>query len=70
MGRIAAYTIHDAMSGVPGALAKYRRYIEAEYAHYRSAHRRFYRQENRWPDAPFWARRQQYEGDSNVQTAV
>jgi 2-polyprenyl-6-methoxyphenol hydroxylase-like FAD-dependent oxidoreductase len=70
MGRIAAYTIRDALRGAAGALDKYRLYIEAEYAHYRASHLRFYRQESRWPNAPFWARRHRFDGGCDVQTAV
>jgi flavin-dependent dehydrogenase len=62
MGKIAAYTICDALHGRSVAIDKYRLYVESEYAHYRASHRAFYLQENRWPEAPFWARRHHQHG--------
>ena len=56
-GKIAAYTAFDALRGRPGAIGKYRAYVQGEYKHYGSSKREFYGMERRWPEAPFWARR-------------
>ena len=56
-GKLGAFVLLDAISGVEGAGAKYRRLIEAEYRHYRRDRRAVYRMERRWSGSAFWQRR-------------
>jgi flavin-dependent dehydrogenase len=55
----AAYAISDHLAGRPNALAKYAYLIQHEFAAYLSTWVAYYCQEQRWPTAPFWQRRQQ-----------
>jgi flavin-dependent dehydrogenase len=56
-GKLGAFAALDAIRGVDGGSAKYRRIITAEYARYRQDRREVYRMEQRWPGSPFWQRR-------------
>nr|MDQ6941236.1 hypothetical protein [Candidatus Eremiobacteraeota bacterium] len=47
----------DMLRGDAGGRTKYERYAAREYAEYLATRRQFYSDERRWPDAPFWARR-------------
>ncbi|MEU7728426.1 FAD-dependent oxidoreductase [Streptomyces sp. NPDC040724] len=46
------------LRGTPGALEAYTAEITTARAAYRHAHRTAHAQETRWPDHPFWSRRQ------------
>lgn len=56
-GKLAAFALVDAIRGVAGGGDKYGRIIAAEHARYRQDRRLVYSLEQRWRDAPFWARR-------------
>lgn len=56
-GKLGAFAALDAIRGVEGGSAKYRRIISAEYARYRQDRREVYRMEQRWSLSPFWQRR-------------
>ncbi|WP_298886541.1 tryptophan 7-halogenase [uncultured Bradyrhizobium sp.] len=56
-GKLGAFVLLDAINGVDGGGAKYRRLIEAEYRHYRRDRRTVYRMERRWSGSAFWQRR-------------
>jgi flavin-dependent dehydrogenase len=60
-GKLGAFAILDAIRGVEGGFAKYRRIISAEYARYQQDRRDVYRMEQRWSRSPFWQRRHQDE---------
>jgi flavin-dependent dehydrogenase len=60
-GKLGAFAVLDAIRGVEGGFAKYRRIISAEYARYQQDKRDVYRMERRWSRAPFWQRRHQDE---------
>jgi 2-polyprenyl-6-methoxyphenol hydroxylase-like FAD-dependent oxidoreductase len=57
-GLYAAYAIADALvAGDPGGFARYQALATRDYASYSRRHAQVYRQETRWPAAPYWARR-------------
>lgn len=58
-GLAAADAIVGADRGDVGALPAYARLVRDSYARYWQQRQYFYAQETRWPDAPFWQRRQQ-----------
>jgi flavin-dependent dehydrogenase len=60
-GKLGAFALLDAIRGVEGGFAKYRRIISAEYARYQQDRRDVYRMEQRWRQSPFWQRRHQDE---------
>ncbi len=60
-GKLGAFALLDAIRGVEGGSAKYRRIISAEYARYRHDRREVYRMEQRWSRSPFWQRRHRDE---------
>jgi hypothetical protein len=47
-GKLGAFAVLDAIRGVEGGFAKYRRIISAEYARYQQDRRDVYRMEQRW----------------------
>ncbi len=65
----AAYAISDHLQGQqntqpqndnqhqPDGLTRYARLVEANFDGYLTARREYYREEGRWPEAPFWRRR-------------
>ncbi|HKD05078.1 MAG TPA: tryptophan 7-halogenase [Bryobacteraceae bacterium] len=55
-GKVAAFVAIDALEGRDTS-PRYERLVAAEYAGYRETRRKFYGQEQRWPDSPFWRRR-------------
>lgn len=57
-GRLAATALAAALQGDDGALADYGQEIRAGFARYLWIRRAYYADERRWPDAPFWTRRQ------------
>jgi flavin-dependent dehydrogenase len=54
---LACATLVAAQSGDENALARYATAIACDFAAYRALRAQFYALEQRWPDAPFWARR-------------
>jgi flavin-dependent dehydrogenase len=56
-GVFAAYAAADWLRGDTGGIERYRSLAEREYARYRRILRDYYRDEMRWPNAPFWRRR-------------
>ena len=56
-GKLGAFAILDLLSGKADGMAKYRRCIEADYAHYQRHRQQIYRLEQRWRRSPFWQRR-------------
>ncbi len=57
-GKLAAFAVLDLLRGEPSGMQRYRAYVEREYDEYLGTRGWFYAQERRWPDAPFWSRRQ------------
>jgi flavin-dependent dehydrogenase len=57
-GILASFAIADFLSkGSPTGLARYRRLVRHGWSGYLSARRRYYAEERRWPDRPFWQKR-------------
>jgi flavin-dependent dehydrogenase len=56
-GRLAAFVALDFLNGRPDTARRYASIVQREHAAYRETRAWFYRQEVRWRDAPFWARR-------------
>jgi len=57
-GIFAAYAVSDQLTRRdPNGLERYRTFIRQEFAGYREKHHAYCATEPRWPDAPFWARR-------------
>lgn len=54
----AAEAIEAHLDGEAGALSRYAAIVAARYRDYLVERARFYGVERRWPDAPFWRRRQ------------
>ena len=46
------------LAGLTGALSDYAERLARSYARYLWAWQAYYAEETRWPDAPFWRRRQ------------
>lgn len=57
-GKLAAYAVSDHLSGDPEALPKYEAVLQHQHRDYLVQKRSHYSLESRWPDAPFWRRRQ------------
>jgi flavin-dependent dehydrogenase len=57
-GQMAVRAIDDLLRGARQAFADYDRAVQVEFAGYLRTRAGYYRQERRWPDAPFWRRRQ------------
>ena len=57
-GLDAAAAIHLQLDGEPGALREYGRRLSESFAAYVLHRAAYYRIEKRWPDSPFWSRRQ------------
>jgi flavin-dependent dehydrogenase len=55
-GIVAAYAIGDQLAGRDGFI-KYNGVLAGEFEGYLQTRMDFYRQEQRWPDSPFWRRR-------------
>lgn len=57
-GIFAAYAVGDLLArGDAQGMERYRRFVAGEFAAYLRTRGDYYRQERRWPDAPFWSRR-------------
>lgn len=54
----AARAVHNALTGNGKQLGCYTDGVARHYAEYRAQHWQYYSMEQRWPDSPFWARRQ------------
>ena len=57
-GKIASFAALDGLEGRASSLDRYQRLLAAEYSQYLETRAWFYRQEQRWPDSPFWSSRQ------------
>lgn len=59
-GIFASYAIGDWLSRADNAgLRRYDRFVNEEFKSYCAARGKYYREEQRWPDSEFWARRHQ-----------
>lgn len=56
-GVFASYAIADCLRGNQNAAARFRRFVKSEFAAYVETLRHYYALEQRWPDRPFWQRR-------------
>jgi flavin-dependent dehydrogenase len=56
-GVFASYAIADSLRGNQNAAARFRRFVNDEFAAYVETLRHYYALEQRWPDRPFWQRR-------------
>lgn len=56
-GILAGYAVSDHLRGVEGALDKYQARVWSDFESYLETRRDYYRQEQRWAEAPFWQRR-------------
>jgi flavin-dependent dehydrogenase len=57
-GKIASFVAFDWMHGLERSYERYNAAVTAEYESYRATKASFYAMERRWPESPFWARRQ------------
>ncbi len=57
-GHRAALAITATLAGDETAFSAYTDHLLANYAHYLWLRQAYYRDESRWPDQPFWSRRQ------------
>jgi len=69
-GKLGAFAVLDLLRGVSTGFERYRRYVEREYAEYRTTRARFYGQEGRWPDSAFWSRRTERHSKTLVEAAA
>lgn len=57
-GIFAAYAVSDLLEKKdPLSLARYRKYLDNEHQGYLQVWSRYYAEERRWPESPFWRRR-------------
>lgn len=57
-GIFASYAIGDLLvKGDETGLERYRRYVQGEFESYSRVRARYYAEERRWPESPFWRRR-------------
>jgi 2-polyprenyl-6-methoxyphenol hydroxylase-like FAD-dependent oxidoreductase len=56
-GIFASYAIADSLRGNQTAATRFRRFVQSEFAAYLETLRHYYALEQRWPDRPFWQRR-------------
>jgi len=61
-GIFASYAALDALRGDRTGVERYRRFVRDEYEEYLEIRAAYYAEEQRWPDAPFWKRRQMRVG--------
>jgi len=57
-GKIASFAVLDGLDGRASSLDRYQQLLASEYSQYLETRTWFYRQEQRWPDSPFWSSRQ------------
>jgi flavin-dependent dehydrogenase len=60
-GKLASFVALDHLLGRADSSPRYDALLRREYEGYQATRRSFYREEQRWPDAPFWARRTRRE---------
>lgn len=66
-GIFASYAAGDLLArGDAAGMERYRRFVAGEFAAYLKTRADYYRLEQRWPDAPFWARRHASSDASEV----
>ncbi|HYW48113.1 MAG TPA: tryptophan 7-halogenase [Bryobacteraceae bacterium] len=58
-GKLASFAALDCLDGRTQSLDRYQRLVDGEYQSYCETKASFYRQEQRWPQSPFWRRRQE-----------
>jgi len=58
MGIVGAHAIVEQLTNKQSAMEDYAHAVLAEFESYQSWRRYYYGQEHRWPDSPFWQRRQ------------
>ncbi len=56
-GKLASFVAADFLLRGAGTHDRYTRLARAEYDEYERTKRTYYREEQRWPASPFWARR-------------
>jgi flavin-dependent dehydrogenase len=56
-GVFASYAVADSLRGNQNAAARFRRFVKREFAAYVETLGHYYGLEQRWPDRPFWQRR-------------
>jgi flavin-dependent dehydrogenase len=57
-GVFSSYAIGDLLAKGEGTgLERYRRYVQGEFESYSRVRSRYYAEERRWPESPFWRRR-------------
>ena len=56
-GLDAAQAFHDMSTALPQTMEQYRNRVHQSFELYKTLRNEFYRQEDRWPDLPFWQRR-------------
>jgi flavin-dependent dehydrogenase len=54
----AARAVHNALTADGKQMMCYTASVARHYASYRARQQQYYSMERRWPDSPFWARRQ------------
>ncbi len=59
-GIFGAYAALDYLDGKTNALEKYERLVRQEFENYLEIRSKFYQKEQRWPQSPFWQRRQDW----------
>lgn len=61
-GVFASYAMADYLERHdPAGMRRYTRFVASEFAAYRKTLRDYYAQERRWPESPFWRRRDGHE---------
>ena len=56
-GVFASYAVADSLRGNQNAAMRFRRFVKSEFAAYVETLGHYYALEQRWPDRPFWQRR-------------
>jgi len=59
-GIFGAYAALDYLDGKTNALEKYEQLVKREFENYLEIRSKFYQKEQRWPQSPFWQRRQDW----------
>jgi flavin-dependent dehydrogenase len=69
-GIYASYALFNSFQKRPTGLAQYAAILGEELAAYRATWAAYYQQERRWPDSPFWQRRERGQPDAESSFAV
>jgi flavin-dependent dehydrogenase len=56
-GKLASFVAIDCLEGRPASRHRYEKLLDGEFERYLGMRTSYYRQEQRWPASPFWARR-------------